>query len=235
MTRHVQAVVSYTWSHSLDNASTDALLHWAGDGYSPRNDYGSSDFDARHTLSAAFRADFGPSRRTLLRDWSLQGIFRARTGFPINVQLAEAAMGAAFANIFRPDLVAGVPLWIASLGSPGGRELNRAAFVEPDGIRQGTLGRNAIAGLGMAQTDLSLSREFALGARQRLQFRLDAFNVFNNAQFGDPVRFLASPLFGQSSSMLNVMLGTGTPASGLSPAFQIGGPRSLQAALRWRF
>ncbi|MBN8733278.1 MAG: TonB-dependent receptor [Acidobacteria bacterium] len=235
MSRHLQAVVSYSWSHSLDNASTDSMLHWAGDGYAPRNDYGSSDFDARHALSAAFRAESGTRHSPLLRAWSMQGFFRARTGFPINVQLAEAAMGASFANIFRPDLVAGAPLWIASAGSPGGRELNRAAFVEPGGVRQGTLGRNAIAGLGMAQTDLSLSREFAFGARQRLQFRLDAFNVFNNAQFGDPVRFLASPLFGQSSSMLNVMLGTGTPASGLSPNFQTGGPRSMQASLRWRF
>ena len=144
-------------------------------------------------------------------------------------------MGATFANIFRPDLVAGVAQWIADPSAPGGRKLNRAAFASPSTVRQGTLGRNAIAGLGMTQSDLSIGREFALSERQRLQFRLEAFNLFNAAQFGDPVRFLASPLFGQSASMLNVMLGTGTPASGLSPVFQIGGPRSVQATFRWRF
>ncbi|MEP7364868.1 MAG: TonB-dependent receptor [Acidobacteriota bacterium] len=235
MTHNFQVLASYSWSHSIDNASTDSVLHWAGDGFFARDDRASSDFDARHVFSVAFRAETGNRRRALLRDWSLQGFFRARTGFPINVQQSEAAMGANFANIFRPDLVAGADLWLSSPDAPGGRELNRAAFSIPLTLRQGTLGRNAITGLGMSQTDLSVGRELRLSERQRLQFRIEAFNVFNVAQFGDPVRFLASPLFGQSSSMLNVMLGTGTPASGLTPAFQIGGPRSVQATVRWRF
>ena len=235
MSRNIQALASYSWSHSIDDASTDSVLHWAGDGFSARDDRASSDFDARHVFSLAFRAESGAGRRALLRNWSLQGFLRARTGFPINVQESEAAMGAMFANIFRPDVVPGAPHWLADPSSPGGRQLNRDAFLPRGGLRQGTLGRNAIPGLGMSQTDLSLGREFALSERQRLQVRFEAFNVFNTAQFGDPVRFLASPLFGQSSSMLNVMLGTGTPASGLSPIFQIGGPRSVQAAIRWRF
>ena len=235
MARNVQVLASYSWSHSIDDASTDSVLHWAGDGFRALDDRGSSDFDARHVFSLAFRAESGARRHSALRNWSLQGFLRARTGFPINVQVSEAAMGATFANIFRPDLVPGANVWIDNPSAPGGRELNRAAFANPGGLRQGTLGRNAVPGLGMAQTDLSLGREFSLSERHRFQLRLEAFNVFNTAQFGDPVRYLASPLFGQASSMLNVMLGTGTPASGLSPVFQIGGPRSVQATLRWRF
>ena len=38
-----------------------------------------------------------------------------------------------------------------------------------------------------------------------------------------------------STSMLNLMLGTGSPGSGLSPILQTGGPRSLQATVRFRF
>ena len=235
MSRNIQVLASYSWSHSIDDASTDSVLHWAGDGFAAGDDRGSSDFDARHIFSLAFRAESGNRRRALFRDWSLQGFLRARTGFPINVQQSEAAMGAVFANIFRPDFVTGVHIWLTDSSAPGGRQLNRAAFSTPGTLRQGTLGRNAIAGLGMSQTDLSIAREFAITERQRLQLRVEAFNVFNVAQFGDPVRFLASPLFGQASSMLNVMLGTGTPASGLSPVFQIGGPRAVQATLRWRF
>jgi len=235
MSRHVQALASYSWSHSLDNASTDSVLHWAGSGFPANGDYASSDFDARHVISVAFRAESGSRRNTLLRDWSLQGFFRARTGFPINVQQSEAAMGVMFANIFRPDLVHGESLWTGDPTAPGGRHLNREAFSTPGTARQGTLGRNAIAGLGMSQTDLSLEREFTIGKRQQLKMRVEGFNVFNIAQFGDPVRFLASPLFGQSSSMLNAMLGTGTPGSGLSPALQTGGPRAFQASIRWRF
>jgi len=49
------------------------------------------------------------------------------------------------------------------------------------------------------------------------------------------VRFLSSPLFGQSPSMLSMMLGTGSPGSGLTPIFQSGGARSVQVSLRFRF
>lgn len=87
----------------------------------------------------------------------------------------------------------------------------------------------------MFQTDLALVRDFTLTRRQSMQVRIEGFNILNTAQFGDPVRYLASPLFGQPPSMLNVMLGTGTPASGMAPALQIGGARSFQATLRWRF
>jgi hypothetical protein len=51
----------------------------------------------------------------------------------------------------------------------------------------------------------------------------------------DPVRFVANPLFGEPASMLNLMLGSGTPASGLAPMLQVGGPRSIQVGLRLRF
>jgi hypothetical protein len=51
----------------------------------------------------------------------------------------------------------------------------------------------------------------------------------------DPVKFLSSAVFGQSTSMLNLMLGTGSPGSGLSPILQAGGPRSLQGTVRFRF
>jgi len=51
--------------------------------------------------------------------------------------------------------------------------------------------------------------------------------------FADPVRFLVDPLFGRSPSMQDPMLGSGS--SGLTPAFQTGGPRSLQLVLRVHF
>ena len=65
--------------------------------------------------------------------------------------------------------------------------------------------------------------------------RVEAFNVTNHPQFGDPVRFLDSPLFGRPVSMLNLMLGSGTPHSGIAPAFQTGGPRVLQFTVRVHF
>jgi hypothetical protein len=100
---------------------------------------------------------------------------------------------------------------------------------------QGWLGRNAISGFGMSQVDLALRREFPWGDRHSVQFRVEAFNALNQASLADPVAFLNNPLFGQSASMLNLMLGTGSPGSGLAPMFGIGGARSVQVALRLTF
>lgn len=87
----------------------------------------------------------------------------------------------------------------------------------------------------MWQADLALRRDFPLADRRSLQFRVEAFNALNHANYADPVPFLSSPLFGQSPSMLNMMLGTGSPGSGLTPFFQSGGARSVQVTLRFRF
>jgi len=117
----------------------------------------------------------------------------------------------------------------------GGRRLNGAAFRAAPGSAQGNLGRNALNGFGVSQLDLAMRREFSLGERRSIQLRIEAFNALNHPNFADPVRFLASPLFGQSGSMLNLMLGTGSPGSGLAPVFQGGGARSLQIAVRFSF
>lgn len=232
----LEALLSYSWAHSLDNSSTDAGLYWAGSGLQLGRDRGSSDFDVRHSFTAGFTYDVSSRLRPrILRDWAIDGMVRARTGFPVNVLDAEQFMGVSFENVFRPDLVAGQPLWLSDPLSPGGRRVNPAAFHAAPGSVQGSLGRNALAGFGMSQLDLAIRREFPMGENRSIQFRVDAFNALNHANFADPIRFLASPLFGQSSSMLNLMLGTGSPGSGLAPIFQRGGPRSLQFTLRFRF
>jgi len=144
-------------------------------------------------------------------------------------------MGLSFANVFRPSLVAGQPIWLPDPSVPGGRRLNSAAFQAGPAMVQGNLGRNAIAGFGMDQTDFALRRDFAIAERRSLEFRIEAFNALNHPNFADPLRFLSSPLFGQANSMLNMMLGTGSPASGMAPLFQNGGARSVQVMLRFRF
>jgi len=228
LARGLQGRVSYSWSHSIDNSSTDSLLHWAGAGAPAALDRGSSDFDVRHSVTGAFTWQ-------LRRSWTLDGIFRARTGFPITVLDAEHYMGISFANAFRPNVVPGQPIWIADRAAPAGRAINRGAFLPAPDSLQGVLGRNAITAFGMSQLDLALQREFLLRDQRSVGLRVEAFNAFNHASFGDPVAMLASPLFGRSPSMLNLMLGTGSPGSGLAPMFQSGGARSVQVTLRLRF
>ena len=232
----LQALISYAWAHSIDNSSTDAGLYWAGSGLQLSQDRASSDFDVRHSFTAGFSYDLPVSTRApMLRHWAVDGMFRARTGFPVNILGADEFMGVSFENVFRPDLVPGQPLWITDPSAPGGRRINPAAFAVAPGSVQGDLGRNALTGFGMSQLDLAVRREFTLGEKRSIQLRIEAFNALNHANFADPTRFLASPLFGESSSMLNLMLGAGSPGSGLAPVFQPGGPRSLQVTVRFRF
>jgi hypothetical protein len=68
-------------------------------------DRGSSDFDVRHAFTAGFSYESAGTRSRLLRNWAIDGMFRARTGFPINVLNADQFMGVSFENVFRPDLV----------------------------------------------------------------------------------------------------------------------------------
>jgi len=243
----VQALVTYTWSHSLDDGSSDSGLYWAGSGQyywsSSRlalsSERGPSDFDIRHAIRAAFtytlpRSFTGPLSR-FTNGWAVDGIFQARTGFPIDVLDTGQFMGLTLANAFRPDIVSGQPIWISDPSAPGGRRLNPAAFSAAPEFVQGNLGRNAITGFGMAQVDLALRRELPVREGRSVELRLEAFNALNHANFADPVSFLASPLFGYSPSMLNVMMGSGSPGSGLAPMFQAGGVRSVEASVRFRF
>jgi hypothetical protein len=232
LAHNLQASASYTYSHSIDNDSSDASLLWAGPGAQASNDVGSSDFDLRHsfTASVSYRFAKGP-----LKDWRAEGIFRARSGFPITVLESEQYTGIAFVNAFRPNFAGGNPIWIADPSAPGGERLNSAAFANVAPGVQGNLGRNTITGFGMSQADAAIGREFRWRERLSLDLRLDAFNALNHPNFGDPVKYLDSPLFGQSTSMLDLSLGTGSPGSGLAPLLQSGGPRMFQATVKFRF
>jgi hypothetical protein len=74
---------------------------------------------------------------------------------------------------------------------------------------QGDLGRNALRGFGATEVDLTLRRQFNLWERPALQARADFFNIFNHPNFGPPINYLNSPLFGQSTQMLGASLGSG--------------------------
>ena len=108
--------------------------------------------------------------------------------------------------------------------------MNLAAFAIPSTTRQGTEGRNDIPGFGMTQLDFALSRKFPIREKAAVNFRADAFNLFNHPNFTNPAGYIEyGSFYMQSSEMLNQGLG------GLNPLFQQGGPRSLQVSLRLVF
>src|SRR5581483_5198981 len=129
----------------------------------------------------------------------------------------------------------GQPLYLYGDGIPGGRRFNPAAFDAATPLaqsRQGTLGRGTLRGFNLSQVDLSLRRRFSLGERFGLDFRADAFNVFNTANFANPTGVMTSANFGRSVSILSTGL---AGASGQNPLFVVGGPRSIQLALKLQF
>jgi hypothetical protein len=237
LAHQISAMAAYAWSHSIDNGSGDAYLMWAGSGLIDR---GSSDFDLRHSFTGSLtwqlpRLSATTRLARFASAWNLDGIFRARTGFPITVQNSEEYIGINMSNAFRPNWIYGQPLWIADASSPGDRRLNPAAFRPLAGAQQGTLGRNVVPGFGMWQADAALRREVRWREHRSFELRIEAYNLLNHPDFADPVRYLNSPVFGRPTSMLNLMLGSGSPGSGLAPILQSGGPRSFQGSFRFRF
>jgi hypothetical protein len=231
VTHGIQALLNYTFSHSLDNASSDTVQFVSSKVISAQNDRASSDFDVRHSFSGAIAIAIpAPVKsrlfRPLLRNWSTDVVVVARTGFPFNGVISSPVQG----SEPRADRVAGQPVWLANPLMPGGKSLNPAAFAVPASGLQGTEGRNDIPGFGLVQADISLAREFFLAEHLHLQFRTDAFNLFNHPNFTNPLALIgSSPRFLESQSMLNQGLG------GLNPLFEEGGPRSLQLSLKLTF
>jgi hypothetical protein len=240
LTNHLYVSSSYTWSHCIDNGSDDSTIFLIHPGYNLNEARASCDFDVRQSLTAALSYQMGRSGLAAhfpdwLLGWTASGVFRARTGFPINVVTAEQPLGLEFDNVIRPSLVPNQRIWVEDPSVAGGRRLNPAAFsVSGDG-QQGTLGRNAIYGNGLTQMDLSLRRHFGLTGGTSLEVSLNVFNVLNHPAFANPVPFLNSPLFGLATSMQNLMLGSGTPNTGLPPLFQTGGSRSAEIHFRFSF
>jgi carboxypeptidase family protein/TonB-dependent receptor-like protein len=239
----VQTLLSYTWAHSIDNTSSDAYyLHVPPGSLASSQERGSSDYDIRQTFSGAISYNIpAPGSgiwESIFGNWSTDSIVYARTAPPVNVVTGQNPFGgflSGAASVQRPDLVSGMPLWISDPNVAGGRRINKTAFITPAGPVQGNLGRNSLRGFGATDVDLTLRRQFKLRERLSLQARADFFNIFNHPNFGPPTNYLTSPLFGQATQMLGASLGSGGQNGGLNPLYQIGGPRSVQLALKLLF
>ncbi len=227
LSKGLQALVSYTWSHALDEDSVD--------NGTIRPVRGNASFDVRHLFASAITYDIpAPSQnkfaKTTLGGWALDTTIHAQSAPPVDIigaNVVNPADGTLVGN--RPNVALGVPLYIYDESLPGGRTINRAAFSLAPAGQFGNLGRNVVRGMGAWQVDTAIRREFRLKETLRLQFRAEAFNVFNHANFGSIQTTLTATNFGQATNTLNQQLG------GISQLYQIGGPRSLQFAVKLLF
>jgi len=235
----LEALASYTWSHSLDNGSNDSATHVLAPNIDPAQERGPSDFDVRNNFSAALTYDIpGPSSNrfvnALAENWGTDLILTVQSAPPVNV-LSTTAPLLGVTSALRPNVVSGVPFYLDDPSVAGGVRLNPQAFQTPLAGQQGNLSRNALRGFGVTQLDFSLRRQFSLTERMKLQARGEFFNILNHPNFGPFDNVLTDPLFGQSTQMLNHSLGSGGTLGGYNPLYQIGGPRSIQLALKLQF
>lgn len=225
VTRGLQTLASYTWSHSLDFGSTGSALPLTR---------GNSDFDVRNNFEGGLTWDLpqlsaGGWRAAALNHWGLDLRAIARTGFPITLSgnaLTNPVSGVYASNV---NLVAGEPIYLYGDQYPGGRALNPAAFVLPTGDDPGDAPRNFVRGFGENQFNLAFRRSFPIVDQSSLQFRAEAFNALNHPNFGYVDPLLEDATFGQALKMLNQSLGT------VASQYQQGGPRSMQFSLRFLF
>ena len=255
----LQALASYTWSHSIDTGSAGSAFGNFANALVPsavNANRGPSDFDIRNTLSAGLTYDIPTPKintftNTILRNWSLQNFVLIRSASPVDVEdgvFAELNNGIN-ADI-RPDVVPGQPSYLFASTYPGGKAFNQSAFTDPPfdpntliPLRQGDVPRNFLRGFGAVEWDFAVHRDFPILESLKLQFRAEMFNVVNHPNFGPPSGIFISPQFGGlvGFGLSNQLLGqslAGTDslgAGGFSPLYQIGGPRSIQFGLKLQF
>jgi hypothetical protein len=206
---------SYTWSKSIDDASS--FFSSAGDPNFPQNSHdpgaerGLSNFDIRHrfSLGYGYELPFGKGRAllggggvlsTIVTGWQTFGIVTFASGRPFTVALLPEIDNSntgfeslGFGANQRPNRVASGQL---SRPTPD-QWFNTSAFqIAPRGSF-GDSGRNILEGPGFQNVNFSLMKTTKLKEGLDLQFRAEAFNLLNHPNFDLPDNFLGSPTFGR--------------------------------------
>lgn len=233
--------LQYTWAHGIGDA-------FGSTGDTPQNalclacERADNDFDVRQVFStnAVLDLPFGRSgnglRSRLVKNWSIGAAINSRTGLPVNVKSLFSVAGAppgvvappspaGFLTVFRPNYNGLNPYRKNGTGW-----LNQDAFTFTPPGTAGNLGRNALRGPGFWQSDLMLARVTKVSERVNLEFRAEAFNVFNHTNFGQPYATLAA-----DDGSSNIAIGFGTMNSTVGQNVGLGTSRQVQAGLRISF
>jgi hypothetical protein len=200
-------LIGYTYSKSIDEGSN------LGEQIHPSNirlSRSISSFDMKHNFVASytyalpFDRFFRSSRLT--DGWSISGTTRFSTGFPVTMyNNTDTSLHGTFGNGVNNDLqdtpaFTPGPLQIHTNPRDGKPAFNASLFSLPDLGQQGTSARRFFYGPGVSNFDMTLSKTLRLAESKTVQFRLEAFNVFNHAQFYGPDSVdgnISNPTFGQ--------------------------------------
>jgi hypothetical protein len=222
LTARVSLLASFVWSKSIDDA--DSVLPGlydsvgAEDENNLRLERAQSSFNVGRRISGGYVIGlpavhaFGP----VLRNWQLTGTVLLQDGLPLNVfYYGFDPANTGLPN--RPNIVPGVSLTLPRNQRNTYEFFNTAAFSQPAPYTFGNAGRNLVNGPGNNIFDMALHRRFPIGERGALEFRAEAFNMFNHPNWGVPLGYadFAPPSFGG-------IVG-------------VGDPRRLQFAMRYDF
>ena len=211
-TKGIAMGVTYTYSHSIDNASGvgGAVGTPVQNLFNLAAEEGNSSFDQRHNLTGNFLYElpFGPNRALLnkggmmakvLDGFSLSGTFTIASGNYFTPQFTENQEEASSGNVYqqRPDRNFSQPL-----KGPGtvNEFFNKLAFTEPAPGQYGTASPGSIEGPGIVSVNASLSRTVSLGETRSFEARVTASNVFNTVQYSGISTDISSPNFGEVTS-----------------------------------
>jgi hypothetical protein len=236
---------NYMLSHATDDGSVGAGEADAAENVNCFNcDHSSSDDDVRNTgnVSVVYDLPFGRGRRYFttgratdlaLGGWSVNTLYGARAGLPINVTLSRSASVMPDGNNVneRPDRVPGVPVYMPGRGINAW--LNPAAFSVPAAGTWGNAAKNIATGPPLWQDDSTIEKSFHITERNRVIFRAEAFNLFNRAQYGQP----GSGLNVGSAGQIVPTSGFGKITATVNPTGLVGTgtPRELEFALRFTY
>jgi hypothetical protein len=200
-------LLGYTFSKSIDQGSN---LGEQIDPFSTGLSRSISSFDMKHdfvasyTYTLPFDRFFRPNHLT--EGWTISGTTRFSSGFPVTMyNNTDSSLVGTFGNgvnndlVDRPDFTSG-PLEIHNNPRDGKSAFNTSLFALPALGQIGTSSRRFFYGPGVQNFDMTLAKRLQLSESKSLQFRLEAFNVFNHAQFYGPASVdgnIASSTFGQ--------------------------------------
>jgi hypothetical protein len=196
---------SYTRSKIEDTTQASTFFSDATNGTTvafpeldPHYNKGPADWDARHNWvmnviwDVPFARHTSGLTKTLLAGWQVTGISTMRSGQPLTVFVQSnwsrsqwSPSIAPSSGLDRPDLAPGRTPESAVIGRPN-QWFDPSAFVlQPQGT-MGTSGRGAFRGPNMRTVDLAAIKRLSVGRTVRLDLRLEVFNIFNRANFGNP-------------------------------------------------
>jgi hypothetical protein len=194
---------SFTYSKSIDNNSLGSSAAQIQNFYNIAAEHALSDFDARKRFVLSgiymlpFKWDANGFTKRLVEGWSIAPIVNLQSGNPFS-PIVSTADPNSLETFDRPNVVLGQPLVLPN-AAPN-QWLNKSAFALPPVGTFGNAGRNILTAPGFEDIDFAISKTTAVKERVSLQFRAEAFNLFNHPNFAQPSNSFTAANFGQITS-----------------------------------